>query len=322
MTMTKYIVQRLLISIPVFLGITLIVFALFALSPGDPVVNIIGYGAFVEMSPEQVLKIRQQFGLDDPWIVRYARWLGSTLQGDLGYPYKGAMSVSAQLAERVPPTLLLMGASLVLALLLGVPMGIIMALKPYSLIDYILTIIAFINLSIPSFFVGLSFIYIFALKLDILPTYGMQTIGEPFSLIDRVRHLILPATILGVFNAGVWARYTRSSMLEVLHTDYVTTARSKGLREWVVVLRHAFRNSLIPLITIVTLSLPALLGGAVIIETIFQWPGMGMLGYRATTTRDYPILMGITLISATMILVSNLLADILYAVADPRIRYN
>ena len=267
-------------------------------------------------------KVRQQYGLDDPWILRYFRWLGSALQGDLGFPYKGSLSVTDQLAERFPPTLLLMGVSLALALVVGVPMGIIMALKPYSLIDYILTVIAFVNLSIPSFFVGLSFIYIFALKLDLLPTYGMQTIGEPFSLIDRVRHLIMPATILGVFNAGVWARYTRASMLDVLHADYVTTARAKGLQEWVVIVRHAFRNSLIPLITIVTISLPALLGGAVIIETIFQWPGMGMLGYRATTTRDYPILMGITLISATMILFSNLLADILYAVVDPRIRYN
>jgi peptide/nickel transport system permease protein len=322
MTMTKYIVQRLVVSIPVFIGITLIVFALFALSPGDPVVNIIGYSAYVEMAPEQVAKVRQQYGLDDPWIVRYFRWLGSALQGDLGFPYKGSLSVTDQLAERFPPTLLLMGVSLALALVVGVPMGIIMALKPYSLIDYILTVIAFVNLSIPSFFVGLSFIYIFALKLDLLPTYGMQTIGEPFSLIDRVRHLIMPATILGVFNAGVWARYTRASMLDVLHADYVTTARAKGLQEWVVIVRHAFRNSLIPLITIVTISLPALLGGAVIIETIFQWPGMGMLGYRATTTRDYPILMGITLISATMILLSNLLADILYAVVDPRIRYN
>ena len=322
MTMTKYIVQRLVVSIPVFFGITLIVFALFALSPGDPVVNIIGYSAYVEMAPEQVAKVRQQYGLDDPWILRYFRWLGSALQGDLGFPYKGSLSVTDQLAERFPPTLLLMGVSLALALVVGVPMGIIMALKPYSLIDYILTVIAFVNLSIPSFFVGLSFIYIFALKLDLLPTYGMQTIGEPFSLIDRVRHLIMPATILGVFNAGVWARYTRASMLDVLHADYVTTARAKGLQEWVVIVRHAFRNSLIPLITIVTISLPALLGGAVIIETIFQWPGMGMLGYRATTTRDYPILMGITLISATMILFSNLLADILYAVVDPRIRYN
>ena len=320
--MTKYIVQRILVSVPVFFGITLIVFGLFALSPGDPVVNIIGFSAFVEMTPEQVAKVRQQYGLDRPWIIRYVRWLGDALQGDLGYPYKGSISVADQLRQRFPPTLLLMGTSLVLALLFGLPMGIIMALKQYSLIDYLLTVIAFVNLSIPSFFVGLGFIYIFALKLDILPTYGMQTIGEPFSLIDRIRHLVMPATILGVFNAGVWARYARASMLEVLQADYVITARAKGLQEWTVVLRHAFRNSLIPLITIVTLSLPSLLGGAIIIETIFQWPGMGMLGYRATTTRDYPILMGVTLISATMILFSNLLADILYAVADPRIRYD
>jgi len=320
--MTKYIIQRLLVSIPVFFGITLIVFALFALSPGDPVVNIIGFSAFVEMTPEQVEKVRQQYGLDQPWLIRYFRWLGSALQGDLGYPYKGSLSVADQLRERFPPTLLLMGTSLILALLIGIPMGIIMALRQYSLTDYILTVIAFVNLSVPQFFVGLGFIYLFALKWEILPTYGMQTIGQSFSLLDRVSHLIMPATILGVFNAGVWARYARASMLEVLQSDFVTTARAKGLKEWTVILRHAFRNSLLPLITIVTLSLPSLLGGAIIIETIFQWPGMGMLGYRATTTRDYPILMGVTLISATMILLSNLVADILYAVVDPRIRYD
>ena len=320
--MTKYIIQRLLVSIPVFFGITLIVYGLFALSPGDPVVNIIGFSAFVEMTPEQVAKVRAQYGFDRPWIVRYFRWLGQTLQGDLGFPYKGSISVADQLRERFPPTLLLMGASLMLALLIGIPMGIVMALKQYSLLDYMLTIVAFMNLSIPSFFVGLGFIYLFALKWEILPTYGMQTIGEPFSIIDRVRHLIMPAIILGVFNAGVWARYARASMLEILQSDFVTTARAKGLQEWIVIVRHAFRNSLLPLITIVTLSLPSILGGAVIIETIFQWPGMGMLSYRATTTRDYPILMGVTLISATMILLSNLLADILYAVADPRIRYD
>ena len=320
--MSTYMIRRVLISIPLFFGITVIVFGMFALAPGDPVVNIIGFSAFVEMSPDQVELVRKQYGLDKPWPVRYVRWLGSALQGDLGYPIKGAKSVVTILSERVPPTLLLMGASLTLALLVGIPMGIVMALKQYSWVDYLMTIIAFANLSVPSFFVGLAFIYIFALKLDVLPTYGLQTIGAPFSLFDRFQHLIMPSIILGVFNAGVWARYVRSSVLEVMHLDYVTVARAKGLRERMVIGRHVFRNALLPLITVIALSLPGLLGGAIIVETIFQWPGMGMLGWKATTTRDYPVLMGITLISATMILISNLVADLAYAVADPRIHYD
>lgn len=320
--MTKYLIQRILVSIPVFFTVTALVYGLYAVSPGDPLMNIIGYDAFLNMTPEQLVILRQQYGLDQPVYVRYINWLGNALQGDLGYPLKGRGTVVDNLVERLGPTGLLMGTSLLFALLTGIPMGIIMALKQYSLIDYILTIIAFANLSMPSFFIGLGFIYIFALKLDLLPTYGMATIGAPFSIVDRIRHLIMPTVILGIFNAGIWARYTRASMLEVMRSDYVTVARAKGLREGAVVLRHIFRNALLPLITIVTLSLPQLLGGAVIVETIFQWPGMGMLGYRATTTRDYPMLMGILLVSAVMILLSNLLADILYGVADPRIRYD
>ena len=320
--MTKYLIRRILVSIPIFLGVTMLVYGMYALSPGDPVVNIIGYQTFVEMTPDEIQTVRVQYGFDKPWFVRYLRWLGDALQGDLGYPYKGSRTVVANLAERLPPTLLLMGASLALALIMGIPMGIVMALKQYSRTDYALTIIAFANLSMPSFFIGLGFIYIFALRLDLLPTYGMQTIGEPFSIIDRLLHLVMPATIMGIFHAGVWARYTRSSMLEVMQSDYVTVARAKGLKERVVIVRHIFRNAMLPLITVVGLSLPSLLGGTVITETIFQWPGMGMLGWKATTTRDYPILMGITLISATMILLSNLIADMAYAVVDPRIRYD
>lgn len=319
--MLRYIVNRLLVTIPIFFGVTIIIFALFALSPGDPVVNIIGFAAFVEMTPDQVEAVRVQFGLDQPWPIRYVRWLGDAVQGDLGYPFKGSKSVTELLGERIGPTLLLMGSSFFVSLIIGIPMGIIMGLKQYSILDYVLTIAAFFNLSIPNFFLALGSIYIFALRLDLLPTSGMQTIGAPFQLSDRLAHLILPTMVLGSFYAGIWARYARSSILEVLGQDYIRTARAKGLLEWTVVARHAFRNALLPLVTVVTLSLPQLLGGAIIVETIFQWPGMGMLGWRATTTRDYPILMGVTLISAMMILLSNLLADILYGIVDPRIRY-
>jgi peptide/nickel transport system permease protein len=320
--MTKYLIRRVLISFPLFIAITFIVYALYALSPGDPVVNIVGYDAFLNMGPEQLLKIRQQYDLDKPIYIRYVRWLGRAVQGDLGYAFKGKGTVLENLKERIGPTLLLMGTGLIFALLLGIPMGIVMALKQYSVLDYILTFIAFANLSLPSFFIGLGFIYIFALKLSILPTYGMATIGADFSLADRLLHLIMPTIILGVFYAGTWARYTRSSMLEVMRSDYVTVARAKGLRESVVVLRHIFRNALLPLVTVVGFSLPQLLGGAVIIETIFQWPGMGMLSYKSTTARDYPMLMGVLLVSTTMVLISNLITDAAYAFVDPRIRFD
>lgn len=319
--MAQYVVNRILVSIPVFLGITLIVFALFSLSPGDPVINIIGFGAFVEMTPDEVEAVRVQYGLDQPWPVRYGRWVTDAVRGDLGYPFKGSMSVSQLLGDRIWPTLQLMGTAFLTSLLVGIPMGVIMGLKQYSLTDYTLTVLAFFNLSIPNFFLALGTIYIFALKLDLLPTNGMQSIGEPFSLADRLLHLVLPTLVLGTFYAGIWARYARSSILEVLNQDYIRTARAKGLLEWTVITRHAFRNALLPLVTVVALSLPQLLGGAIIVETIFQWPGLGMLGWRATTTRDYPVLMGITLISATMILLSNLLADVAYGYVDPRIRF-
>lgn len=320
--MTQYLIRRVLISIPIFFAVTFLVYGLYALSPGDPVMNIIGYEASLYMSDAQIQKVKIQYGLDKPVYVRYIRWLGKALQGDLGYPMKGRGTVVDNLKERVPPTLILMGTSLLLAIVVGIPMGVVMAMKQYSVADYVLTLIAFANLSMPSFFIGLGFIYIFALKLGILPTYGMMTIGVPFSLWDRIQHLIMPATILGVLHAGQWARYARSSMLEVMRSDYVTVARAKGLKERTVVLRHILRNALLPVVTIIGVSLPQLLGGAVIVETIFQWPGFGMLSYRATTTRDYPMLMGILLVSAVMILFSNLITDIAYAFVDPRIRYD
>jgi peptide/nickel transport system permease protein len=320
--MSKYLLQRLIISIPVFFGVTILVYALYALSPGDPVVNILGVENMSRMSPQQIQVVRHQYGFDQPWYVRYTHWLGSAVRGDLGYPLKGKGTVVANLKERIPPTLLLMGTSFLLALLIGIPMGIVMALRQYSWLDYTLTVTAFANLSVPVFFLGLAAIYVFALKLNVLPTYGMQTIGADFSIADRLKHLVMPAVILAMAYAGQWARYARASMLEVMRVDYVTVARAKGLGEQAVVLRHIFRNALMPLVTMVGLSLPQLLAGAVIVETVFQWPGLGMLSYQATVARDYPMLMGILLVSAVAILLSNILTDISYAIVDPRIRYD
>ncbi len=320
--MTKYIVQRVIVSIPIFFGITMIVFALYALAPGDPLAMLLGERAMLEMTAEELEAARDSLGLNDPWLGRYLTWLSRAVRGDLGYPLTGGYTVMELLQQRIGPTLLLMATAFAVSLLAGVPMGIVMALKQYSWIDYLVTVLAFAQLSIPSFFLALGAMYVFSLKLDIFPTSGLQTIGEPFSLWDRIHHLIMPSFILAAYFAGVWARYTRSSMLETMHLEFVTTARAKGLRERVVVFRHALRNALLPMITVASLSLGQLLGGSIIIETIFQWPGLGMLGWQATLNREYPILMGIILIASTMVLASNLLADILYAVADPRIRYD
>ena len=320
--MTKYIIQRIIVSIPIFFGITMIVFALYALAPGDPLAMLLGERAMLEMTAEELEAARDSLGLNDPWLGRYLTWLSRAIQGDLGYPLTGGYTVMELLQQRIGPTLLLMATAFAVSLLAGVPMGIVMALKQYSWIDYLVTVLAFAQLSIPSFFLALGAMYVFSLKLDIFPTSGLQTIGEPFSLWDRVHHLIMPSFILAAYFAGVWARYTRSSMLETMHLEFVTTARAKGLRERVVVIRHALRNALLPMITVASLSLGQLLGGSIIIETIFQWPGLGMLGWQATLNREYPILMGIILVASTMVLASNLLADILYAVADPRIRYD
>ena len=320
--MTKYIIQRIIVSIPIFFGITMIVFALYALAPGDPLAMLLGERAMLEMTAEELEAARDSLGLNDPWLGRYLTWLSRAVRGDLGYPLTGGYTVMELLQQRIGPTLLLMATAFTVSLLAGVPMGIVMALKQYSWIDYLVTILAFAQLSIPSFFLALGAMYVFSLKLDIFPTSGLQTIGEPFSLWDRIHHLIMPSFILAAYFAGVWARYTRSSMLETMHLEFVTTARAKGLRERVVVVRHALRNALLPLVTVASLSLGQLLGGSIIIETIFQWPGLGMLGWQATLNREYPILMGIILIASTMVLASNLLADILYAVVDPRIRYD
>ena len=264
-----------------------------------------------------------QYGFDKPWTFRYVRWLGKLLQGDLGYPLKGAKPVARQIGERIPSTLLLMGAALLLALIIGVPIGIIMALKQYSGLDMVLTVFVFALLSLPSFFVGLGAIYIFALKLDILPTYGMQTIGAPFSLIDRARHLIMPAAILGLAAAGTYARLHarqhvgRDALRVRDHGACQGPERTRRRGATHLSQRACYRS-----LRSWRLSCPPCWPGAIITEQIFQWPGIGMLTVKRTSERDYPVLMGITVLTAIMILFSNLLADILYAAIDPRIRYD
>jgi peptide/nickel transport system permease protein len=319
--MQRYIIRRLLISIPVLLGVTVFSFVFVHLAPGDPVEALIDPVMRADLGPDWVAQRKAELGLNQPLPVRYAVWLGQLAQGNMGYSLVSRQSVGAQIRERVGPTLLLMGTSLLVAIGLGVPLGILSAVRQYSLLDYLATIAGFVAISTPSFFLGLGLIYLVAVNLRLLPTSGMYTLGVDRSLGDLLAHLVLPVTVLGLGQTPQILRYTRSSVLEVLRQEYVTTARAKGLAERIVLLRHTLRNALIPLITVVGLSLPNLLGGAVITEQIFQWPGMGWLAVRAVNGRDYPVLMGVILVTATLVLLSNLLADVLYARADPRIRY-
>ncbi|MBC8449994.1 MAG: ABC transporter permease [Chloroflexi bacterium] len=317
--MTKHVIGRLLVSIPMLLGITIIIFVLANLMPGDAI------GAMMtdqSILTEETMELqRARLGLDKPMAVRYLLWVQQLLRGNMGYSYVSGRPIAKAVGERIVPTLELMGVSLIFSLIIGISLGIVSALKQYSIVDYVLTIFGFAGISMPVFFVGMLLMHFFALKLRWLPTSGMATPGIPFSLADNLKHLALPAVAIGILRIAAFMRYTRASMLDVLKSDYLVTARSKGLPERVVLIRHALRNALIPIVTVVGLTLPALLAGAVFIETIFQWPGMGRLYITAVTHRDYPMIMGVALVTTMMVLFSNLLVDITYTFADPRIRY-
>ncbi|MEJ5199083.1 MAG: ABC transporter permease [Anaerolineae bacterium] len=315
--MTKYILRRLLIAIPVLFGVTVIAYFIMTLAPGDAVDMLVDPG----LSPQDIALKKQALGLDQPVFVQYVKWLGQLVQGNLGYSFNNRRPVTERIGERLGSTLTLAFSALFFSYLLAIPIGVLAAVRQYSIWDYIATVFSFLGVSVPSFFFGLLLIYFFALKLDWFPTGGTHTIGAPFSLADRLSHLILPMTVLSLQNIGAVMRYTRSSMLDVIHQDYIRAARAKGLQERVVLFRHALRNALIPVITLAGLQFPFLLGGAIITEQIFNWPGMGRLAVEAITQRDYPTIMGINLLAAVMVIIGNLLADVMYGVVDPRIRY-
>lgn len=320
--MGHYILRRLVISLPVLLGITVATFIIINLAPGDPISAMINPDQIASLGPQWVAQQRQQLGLNDPMPVRYLLWLKEVGRGNLGFSYNDRLPVTHKILERVWPTLKLMLAAELLAVLIAIPLGVVSAVKQYSLTDYIATVFGFLAISIPSFFLGLGVIYVVSVQLRWLPSAGMTTIGGPSSFVDSAQHLVLPALVLGLAQAAPLIRYTRSSMLETIRHDYVRTARAKGLRERVVLYRHALRNALIPLVTVVAIDLPKLFGGVIIIESVFAWPGMGTLAIEAVRNRDYPVIMAITLVSAILILVSNLVADVLYALIDPRIKYS
>lgn len=318
----QYILRRLAMVIPMLLGITIITYFIISLAPGDPVSAMINPQELNVRSEAELDQIRDDLGLNDPIPVRYALWLKEAVQGNLGFSYQSKQPVVELILDRLPETLILTASALFLAMTIGITLGIISARKQYSALDYVLTVSAFFGLSIPAFFFAMLGMFVFSVRLGWLPVFGMWTPGQPNTLnADLLKHAVLPVSALAIPHVAEYMRYARAATLEAMGAEHVVTARAKGLREGVIFKRHVFRNALVPLLTIVGLSLPGLIGGSFVIETIFSWPGIGMLGYTAILQRDYPVQLGIALMAAITVLMANLLTDLAYAVVDPRIRY-
>lgn len=317
--MFNYILRRLLISIPVLLGITIIVFGMLQIAPGDPVAGMID-PTIGNFDAERINNEREKLGLNEPIPVQYFYWLSRVVQGDLGFSLINQRPVAEMIGERLGATLKLTFSALIVSTVIGITGGIISAVKQYSWIDYLSTFLSFVAVSLPGFFLALAMIYLFALKLDWLPTSGMSTLGQDPTFLDSARYMVMPVLILGISSAASLVRYARSSMLEILNQDFMVLARAKGVREWVSIIRHAFPNALIPLITVIGLRLPTLFAGSVIVEQIFHWQGLGTLNIWAVLNQDYSVLMGLELIYAILVLGANLVTDIAYAVVDPRIK--
>jgi peptide/nickel transport system permease protein len=327
--MRTFMVRRLLGAIPLVLGIATIIFFVVNLAPGDPALRFLN----PNMTPEVLEQIRVNMGLDQPVHIRYVRWIGALARGDLGFSFTSNRPVLDIIKELLPNTLVLSATAIGVAFLLGILLGIVQAVRQYSLLDSVASIVGLFFYSMPSFWLALMMVLVFGLFayqgqwFIQFPPSGMQSVDYAFlspmpKVQDRLMHLALPATSLALVLAAGIARYTRSSMLEVIRQDFVRTARAKGLSEPAVIFKHALRNALIPVITLLGLYLPFLFSGTVFIESVFAWPGMGKLVVGSILERDYPVIMGGTLIFAMMVVVGNLVADVLYAVVDPRIRYD
>lgn len=319
--MGRYILRRILISIPVLLGVSLVAFFLVQAS-GDPMAV---YNSNPHISAEDLQRLEQTYGFDKPVYVQYLYWLRNTLQGDWGQSFLTHQDVLTMIGERLGNTLILMGAAFIVTLVLSLVLGIYTATHQYSAGDYIVTGLSFFGYAMPSFWFGLMLIIIFAVTfkewgLPYLPAAGMYPIrGEP-SFGELLKHLVLPVTVLSLSSVAKYTRYLRSSMLEVVQQDYIRTARAKGLRERAILWRHAFKNAIIPLVTLVMLDIPFLFSGALITEQVFAWPGMGRMYWEHANWIDYPVLMGIILLISTMVVFCNLIADVSYGLIDPRIR--
>ncbi len=312
--MRGYLLRRLAQGAAVLFVVSAVVFAIVHAAPGGPALL-----NNPDVDPKMAKEMEKQLGLDDPIPVQYARWLRNALRGNLGRSYQHSLGTAELLWARIPNTLLLSGTALLLAVVLAVPLGMISAVYRYSAIDYAATVTAFVGVSVPVFWLAILLIIVFSVTLGWLPSSGMLTVGVPFSMRDRLLHLLMPSIVLATFPLAQLTRYVRSSMVDALAQDYVRTARAKGLPECSVLGRHALRNALIPMVTVLGVLTPRLLGGAVVTETIFAWPGLGRLAVEAAVTRDYPVILGATLLVSTLVVLSNLITDFLYVVIDPRI---
>jgi peptide/nickel transport system permease protein len=315
--MVAYLVRRVLIGIPVLLGVTVINFFIINLAPGSPADLFLSPTA----TPDDVARTKAELGLDQPVFTQYLHWLGRLFQGDLGVSFQNREPVTQLIGDRIGPTLLLMGTSLVVAYLVAIPIGIYAARRRNTVADYGVVGASFLGISVPHFFLGLAMIYVFSLTLGWFPTGGMLTLGRGGGFADRVSHLVLPVVVLATAIAANMVRYVRSSMIDAFGQDYIRTAKAKGLGTSVITNKHALRNALIPVVTVIGIDLSALIGGAIVTEQIFQWPGIGLLTIQSIGSRDYAVLMGINLIAAVAVFAANLLTDIAYAVVDPRVAY-
>ncbi len=318
--MGTYLLRRLLIAVPSLLGISVVLFTVLALAPGDP----FGELALNPNVPAEVREaIRKSFGLDDPIWQRYFRWLFAMFRGDWGFSFISRINVDTLILQRVPVTLAVIGASQLLALCIALPVGIYAAVRPYSLFDRITSTLAFVGFSLPTFFTGLLLILLFSIKLDWLPfVYRADISATGWQWWwEHLRQSIMPVMVLGLFQGASWTRYVRSSMLDVVRLDHVTTARSKGLTERVVVMKHVVRNALIPVVTLVALTMPQVFGGAIVTEQIFRIPGIGSLLIDAILRNDTPVIMAVTFVFSCLVILFNLIADLLYGWLDPRISY-
>ncbi len=316
--MIPYIGRRILQMVPLVFGISVVLFAVIQAAPGGPEGALLESGRFID--PQVIEAYRERLGVDQPVHIQYVRWLGAALSGDLGISFSTTRPVAEMILERLPATVELMASAFLLAMVLALGLGVFSAIRQYSLFDYFGTGLSFVGIAMPVFWFALILQLVFSVKLGWLPVAGTETVGAS-SLGDHLLHLILPAVVLSFRYVAGWSRYLRSSLLGVLKADYVRTARAKGLPEAAVVGVHGLRNALIPLISIMALNLAALFSGAVITETVFAWPGIGRMFVQAMFARDYPLLMGILMMGSIMVVVFNLVADILYGILDPRIRY-
>jgi peptide/nickel transport system permease protein len=323
--MKKYVLRRLLMMIPLLLGISLLSFVIMQLAPGDPVTIKASSNSHID--PSYIEKLRQSYGLNDPLMIQYWHWLKRICTLDFGNCFGDNRPVLTVIVERLPATFLLSGLSLLLLFVLAVPLGVAAAYYQNSWLDRFVSVFTFGGYSIPSYWLAFNLMLFFCVYLNLLPISGMMSTEADFfpwyqKIGDLMSHLLLPLFVTTFSGLASVSQYARSSMLEVIRQDYIRTARAKGLSETQVIFKHALRNALIPIVTLVGLSLPGLIGGSFIIETIFAWPGLGQLGLQAVFTHDYPLVMGIGIITAFLTLTGNLLADLVYAWLDPRIRYD